>query len=119
MDRGEDAASGWWSLHPPTERLLVAVRTLLPTEKSWPGGEVEEYVSAGDWGSDIRIWKNAGRVWGITFRFSPVSDHWPLMQRFLAIAREEPCLLLEQRTGAIMEPVEEIIRERLAASRAV
>jgi hypothetical protein len=41
------------------------------------------------------------------------------MQRFLAIVREHQCLLLEERTGAVMEPAEEIVRQRLFMSRAM
>jgi hypothetical protein len=40
------------------------------------------------------------------------------MKQFLAIAQEEHCLLLEGRTGAVIEPDEDIVRERLAASLA-
>lgn len=115
-DRGEDGTSGWWASHPPSEQFLSAIRALLPTDKSW--GETEEYVSAGDWSSDVRVWKDAGKVWGITFRFSPVSDGWPLMQRFLAVVRDEQCVLVEERSGAVFEPEEQIVRERLTASRA-
>ena len=114
---GEDVASGWWAFHPPSARFLTAVRALLPSDKSW--GETEEFVSAGDWSSDVRIWKDASRVWSITFRYSPVSDPWSLMQQFLSIARDEQCLLLEETSNAVIEPDEEIIRERLAASRAM
>jgi hypothetical protein len=116
-ERGEDVASGCWAAHAPSDRFLAAMRALLPRDKSW--GETEEYVSEGDWGSDVRIWKDAGRVWGITFRFSPVSDEWSLVQQFLSIAREEQCLLLEESSGAIIEPDEEVVRVRLAASRAM
>jgi hypothetical protein len=119
LDRGEDTSSGWWALHPPSEDFLYRVRSLLPTAKPWPGGTVEEYVSDVDWGSDIRIWKDAGRVWGISFRFSPVADGWSLMQRFLQIARDGQCLLLEERSGALIEPDEGAVRERLASSRAM
>jgi hypothetical protein len=117
VDRGQDVSCGWWTSHPPSAAFLTAIRTLLPGDKS--RGETEEYVSAGDWGSDVRIWKDAGRVWGITFRFSPISDPWSLMQQFLAIAREEQCLLLEERSGAVIQPDEKIVQERLAASRAM
>ena len=116
-ERGEDVASGWWASHPPSARFLTALRGLLPTDKSW--GETEEYASAGDWSSDVRIWKNAGRVWSITFRFAPVSDRWSLMQQFLSVARDEQCVLLEESSGAVIEPDEEIVRTRLAASRAM
>jgi hypothetical protein len=39
----------------PSPRLLTALRSLLPNDRSWPGGEVEEYVSIQNWGSDVRI----------------------------------------------------------------
>jgi hypothetical protein len=116
-ERGEDVASGWWASHPPSARFLTALRSLLPIDKSWD--ETEEFVSAGDWSSDIRIWKDAGRVSSITFRFSPVSDRWSLMQQFLTVARDEQCLLLEESSGAVIAPDEGIVRKRLAASRAV
>jgi hypothetical protein len=115
--RGEDVAAGWWASYPPSARFLTAVRALLPTDKSW--GETEEYVSAGDWSSDVRIWKDAGRVWSITFRLSLVSDQGSLMQQFLSVARDEQCLLLEEGSGAVIEPNEEIVYKRLAASRAM
>jgi hypothetical protein len=119
IDRGEDTSSGWWSVHPPSEQFLSGIRALLPHARPWPGGDVEEYVCSEDWGSDIRVFKKAGRVLRIAFRFSPVADAWPLMQRFLTLARDEQCLLLEERSGAVFEPDEKIVRERLVASRAM
>jgi hypothetical protein len=41
------------------------------------------------------------------------------MQRFLSLARDEQCLLFEQESGAVILPDENIVRERLAASRAM
>lgn len=119
IGRGEDSSSGWWAVHPPSEQLLSGIRALLPHARPWPGGDIEEYVCSGDWGSDIRVWKDAGRVWQIVFRFSPVAGAWPLMQRFLALARDEQCLLLEERSGTVFEPDEKIVRERLLCSRAM
>ncbi len=117
VERATDFNSGWWASHPPSTSLLAALRTLLPTNRSW--GETEEYVSAGDWGSDIRIWKDAGRVRSISFRFSPAADSWPLMQQFLSVARDAQCLLLEIGSGEIFEPDEQVVRERLAKSHAM
>lgn len=117
IERGEGLASGWWAAHPPSEQLLAAIRAFLPTVKSWD--ETEEYVSTDVWGSDVRVWKDAGRIWRITFRFSPVADGWSLMQRFLALMRDEDCILFEEPSGTVIEPDEEIVRERLAASRAM
>jgi len=119
IDRGEDTSLGWWAAHPPSDQFMAGIRDLLPHARPWPDGDVEEYVCSGDLGSDIRVWKKAGRVWRIAFRFSPVADAWPLMQRFLTLARDEQCLLLEERFGAVFEPDEKIVRERLVASRAM
>src|SRR5215475_914704 len=46
-----------------------------PMETSW--GEVEEFESPNNWGSDLRIWHNGqrdGPVRSIVFRFAPVAD---------------------------------------------
>jgi hypothetical protein len=78
------------------------VRTLLPHDKSWD--DTEEYVSNGDWSSDIRIWKeDEGDVFDIVFRYSPGNDGWSLMQAFVRIAREERCVLLEHDSGEDQE----------------
>ncbi len=119
IQRGEDPSSGWWAAHPPSELFLSGIRALLPHARPWPGGDVEEYVCSGDWGADIRVWKDLGRVWHIAFRFSPSADAWPLMQRFLALARGEQCLLLEDWSGIVFEPDEKIVRERLVSSLAM
>jgi hypothetical protein len=57
-ERGEDFSAGWWASSPPSERLLTGLRSLLPVNKTW--GETEEYESANQWGSDVRIWKDSG-----------------------------------------------------------
>ena len=119
IDRGEDFPASWWASHPPSKLFLSGIRALLPHAKPWPGGEVEEYGSSGDWCSDIRVWKDGGRVRHITFRFSPVADAWQLMQQFLALARDEQCLLLEEQSGVLIEPAEKLVRERLDASCAM
>jgi hypothetical protein len=117
LSETETQRGEWWVAHPPSAGLLTALRALLPEDKSW--GDIEEYASIGDFGSDIRIWKDAGRVEGIEFRFSPVADEWALMQRFVDIARVEQCLLLEGGSGALFEANEELVRQRLASSHAV
>lgn len=77
-----------------------------------------EYLSTHEWGSDLRMWKDGGRVWSMVFRFSPGADEWALMQRLLAIARREGCLLRDQHSGAVFEPEEKLVWVRLAQSRA-
>jgi hypothetical protein len=117
LSETEIERGGWWAAHSPSARLLAALRTLLPKDQSW--GETEEYVSGGDFGSDVRVSKDAGLIDDIEFRFSPVADAWSLMQRFLSVARDEQCVLLENESGAVLEPDEMIVRERLASSRAI
>lgn len=116
---GMDPVSGWWAACPPPDRLLSAVRNLLPLARPWPGGEVEEYVSPKPWGSSIRIWKDSGRVQWVAFRFSPAVDDWLLMERFLAAARESQCLLLEERTGRVFEPDANLVLGHMNGSRAM
>jgi hypothetical protein len=117
IDRGEGADAGWWSSIQPSEQALARLRQLCPTNNTW--GEAEEYVTSETWGSDLRIWWEHGRVWSVTFRFSPVADDRTLLDRFVSIARDEQCLLLHRQTGSLLEPVDEIVTERLQSSRAM
>lgn len=116
VDRGE-SADGWWSPLQPTEQAVSRLRQLCPTDKSW--GETEEFVTSETWGSDLRIWREQGRVWLVTFRFSPAADDRALLDRFVAIARDEHCLLLDAETGSLFEPDDEVVTERLRGSRAM
>jgi hypothetical protein len=117
IDRGESAEAGWWSSVQPSEQALARLRRLCPTNKTW--GETEEYVTSETWGSDLRIWWEHGRVWSVTFRFSPVADARTLLDQFVTIARDEQCLLLEVQTGSLFEPYDEIVTARLQSSRAM
>jgi hypothetical protein len=65
IERGEEAAIGWWAKFPPSQNLLIQLRSLLPVNKSW--GATEEFVSQDEWGSDLRIWKNGEKAWGNYF----------------------------------------------------
>jgi hypothetical protein len=117
VERGESVDAGWWSPLQPTEQTLTRLRNLCPTKKSW--GETEEFVTSEKWGSDLRIWKEHGRVWLVTFRFSPAADDHVLLDQFVAIARDEHCLLLDAETGSLFEPDDQMVAERLHASRAI
>ena len=117
VDRGQKADTGWWSSAQPSEQALVRVRQICRTDKSW--GETEEFVTSEPWGSDLRIWKEHGRVWQIGFRYSPTADDISLLREFVAIAREEHCLLLDSNTGALFEPDDAIVLEHLRSSRAM
>ena len=117
IDIGHSEDAGWWSSVQPTSETLARLRHLCTTDNSW--GETEEYVTSETWGSDLRIWKKQGRVWLVTFRFSPTSDDHTLLDRFVAIARDEHCLLLDAETGSLFEPDDEVVAERLRSSRAM
>lgn len=117
IDRGESTETGWWSSIQPTEQALARLRQLCPTNQTW--GETEEYTTSESWGSDLRIWWEHGRVWLITFRFSPGADDRSLLDRFVAVARDEHCLLLDGQNGSLFEPVDEIVSKHLQSSRAM
>jgi hypothetical protein len=113
----QESDSGWWVNTQPSEVLLSQLRRLLPNNKSW--AEVEEFVTGGVCGSDLRIWKTGGRIWEISFRFSPISDGWNLMEQFLRIARGANCILRVRATCEVIEPDESVVREQLNKSRAM
>jgi hypothetical protein len=117
VDRGENADTGWWSSFQPTEQALARLRHLCPINKSW--GKTEEFVTSETWGSDLRIWNGQSRVWSVTFRFSPSTDDHTLLDQFVAIARGEHCLLLDDDTGFLFEPDDKVVAERLRNSRAM
>jgi hypothetical protein len=117
IDRGERADTGWWASLQPTPQALTRLREICPNDKSW--GETEEYVTSEIWGSDLRIWREKGRVWLLTFRFSPTADDRALLDRFVDIARDEHCLLLDSDTGSLFEPETEVVTEHLSRSTAM
>jgi hypothetical protein len=117
IEHGENVKTGWWVPLQPTPQTLARLRKLCPYDQSW--GETEEFVTREPWGSDIRIWKEQGRVWLVTFRFSPTADARTLLDQFVAIARDEHCLLLDADTGSLFEPDDTVVSERLRDSRAV
>lgn len=89
----------------PSETLLNGLRALLPQNKSW--GPCEEYESAADWGSDLRIWhvdENGGPVRSIVFRFAPVADEPDLLKRFLALVAEHGFVVHSRAAKRTLEP---------------
>lgn len=102
-----------WLEEKPDNKLLDSLRILLPIDKSWG---VEEYVSANDWGSDIRIWKEDEIIENIVFRYSEIDD-WNLMISFLNIVRESDYVLVVSK-GYIIEPEEKEIKNNFRNSAA-
>jgi hypothetical protein len=41
------------------------------------------------------------------------------MQRFLALARQEQCILMEVGSGVVLLPVDKVVAERVLGSRAM
>jgi hypothetical protein len=114
----EDEESGCWVGRQPTPAMVTELRSLLPRDTSW--GEVEEFRSEGTWGSDLRIWRDdAGRVWGITLRFSPVADKPDVLLQYVAAAESEDCVLYDEESGAVLEPRAEQVLPHLQKSRAM
>lgn len=117
LENGNDVLAGWWATRQPSLETLTALRSLLPVDASWG---VEEFTDGNECGSDVRIWNDDGVVWGVVLRFSAVTEDWVLLGRFLSIARAARCWLVDERSGAVFPPEEEVVRahyERSLASR--
>lgn len=117
IDRATSTDDGWWPSLQPTPQALARLRSLCPTAKSW--GETEEFVTSEPWGSDLRIWKERGRIWQVVFRFAPITDDLTLLNEFVAIAKDEHCLLLDTDTCMLFEPEAAVVAEHLRSSRAM
>jgi hypothetical protein len=107
-----------WSEQPPSA-LLRELRSLLPNETSW--GEVEEFDTADDWGSDLRICHDGqrdGPVESIVFRFSPVADSREVLERFLTTAARHGLLVYARASRCILQPRIEIVERDLKQSTA-
>ncbi|CAN5710475.1 hypothetical protein BH09VER1_BH09VER1_44280 [soil metagenome] len=115
QDRGETEGVGWWARRQPSPNVLAQLRSLCPYDQSW--AESEKYATSHH--SDIQIWKGEGRVWAVAFRFSLNIGEYPLLDKFVTIAHDENCLLLEGVTRALFEPDGAIVAEHLNNSRAM
>jgi hypothetical protein len=107
-----------WSEQPPSA-LLRELRSLLPNEASW--GEVEEFESADEWGSDLMIVHDGqrdGPVESIVFRFSPVADSREVLERFLATAARHGLLVYARASQCVLQPRIEIVERDLKRSTA-
>ncbi|WP_146258400.1 MULTISPECIES: hypothetical protein [unclassified Pseudomonas] len=111
----QEGIEPWKVSPPPSEGFLLALRKMLPIEKSW--GETEEYVSGGNWQSKIRIWWTEGQLESIEFNFSPVANEWALMRYFLKIVRQEDLLLIDSQSGHVLQPDDEIVKVHFGQSR--
>ena len=101
-DAIEDLDAGWWTYDPPSEELLLSLRSLFPCDTSWSG--CEQYESKYQWGSDVQIWNDEGRVFLIQYRVAPVAQEWQSFHDFVSFATDHHCLLLDAHDGCLQEP---------------
>lgn len=105
-----------WQRQPGSE-FLAALRSLLPTNRSW--GPCEEYASQGVYASDLRIWRNeAGLIDSVKFRYSPVGDSIEVLTAFLDVLRSFSCVVLSCDSERVLAPTAAAVLPDLAASRA-
>lgn len=83
--------------------ILQRLRSLLPKPNHW--GNVEEFNSISEWGSDLRIWHaDDGRIESVVMRYAPVGDPNEVLQKFVRIVKDAGCDLLVQSTFEIVPP---------------
>ena len=112
----QEGLNPWAEPPPPSNHFITELRSLLPVDRS--RGETEEYVSLNEYSSDLRIWRDQGKVENIEFRYNPYADNWSLMQNFIAIVKAETCMLVETRSGAVLPPDEVVLKARICDSNA-
>lgn len=105
-----------WLNEEPDNYMLNQLRDLLPNDNSWPGGDVEEYITDNMWGSDCRIYKESGKVENIIFRYSPGVDKWDLIISFIRIVDKYGYVLVNLRSGQVLNPDENEIKSDLLNS---
>ena len=111
----QEGLTPWTHAPVPSGRFIEGLRALLPVDQSWGSSEeyCEEYVSADEGYSDLRIWQENGQVANIEFRFTPSVSPWLLMQSFLSLVAAESYLLVETKTGHVLLPKEPNVVTRL------
>ncbi len=85
--------------------MLKELRTLLSNDTSW--GDVEEYESDDDWGSDLRIWHQDeidSPVLSIVLRYAPIEETITLLDRFLTLAENHDMLVYSRASQRTFEP---------------
>jgi hypothetical protein len=109
--------TGWLLInHTVSQDVVNKLRGLRPKMDRW--GEVEEYVSLDDWGSDIRVFRENGKVADIGIRYAPNCDPVDLLRQFVEVAKEAGCDVLIDSTREIVPAEFEVVFAALRKHRA-
>jgi hypothetical protein len=113
----EGQREGWPLVsHDIPPAVAVKLRELLPKPNHW--GSCEEFNSSHDWGSDLRIFTEGGKIVEVGFRYSPGCDPVALLKSVVDLAKEAGCDLLVVSTREIIPADFESIVAALRAHRA-
>jgi hypothetical protein len=100
-DADGDYPGGFLLTFDTPDDVVRRLRTLLPSPNHW--GDVEEFNSESDWGSDLRIYhEQGGKISDIIMRFSPAGDSFDLLRKFVEIVKSARCELLVDSTGEVL-----------------
>jgi hypothetical protein len=103
--------------HKISEEVASRLRALLPKPNHW--GTVEEFNSASEWGSDIRIYREEdGSIGDIAMRFSPGADSLDVLRSFVGTAKEARCDVLVDSSTEVIPAEFEAVFSALKKHRA-
>jgi len=86
-----------------SDQVVMRLRSLLPKPNHWD--DVEEFNSASEWGSDLRIiHADGGRISDVTMRYAPAGDSFEILRAFIEIVKAAGCELLVDSTGEVIPP---------------
>ncbi len=106
----------WEEFSNPSTNFMNSIRSLLPINNSW--GDVEEFKSDDNWGSQIQIYKTDEKFEAVVLKFSPAQDNIKILENFITIADEEKCLLYAEESSKVLQPNLSEIIEDLKVSKA-
>jgi hypothetical protein len=103
--------------HKIREEVVSQLRALLPKQNHW--STVEEFNSASEWGSDIRIYREKdGSIGDIAMRYAPVADSLDTLRAFVRVTKEAGCDIVVDSTAEVVPAELEAVVAALKKHRA-
>ena len=103
--------------HKIPSSVVSKLRALLPRPNHW--GAIEEFNSASEWGSDIRIYhEKDGSIGDIAMRYAPVADSLDTLRAFVDVAKDAACDIVVDSSTEVLPAEFDMVSAALRKHRA-